>query len=57
MSRENLDARMEAMRDELYHPLAGIHSEEDWQEHKDRCGACAVHPSAPRAGIHQLEEQ
>ena len=36
MSREHFDERMEAMRDEIYHPMAGIHSEEDWQELKDR---------------------
>lgn len=39
MSRESFDERMESMRDDIYHPMAGIHSEEDWQELKDMYGS------------------
>lgn len=35
MLRENFDERMDSMREDIYHPLAGIHSDEDWQELKD----------------------
>lgn len=43
---EVIDAQLEQRRDDMTHPLLGIHSEEDWQEFKAECA-----PRLPRAVI------
>eukprot|EP00892_Ulva_mutabilis_P006303 jgi/Ulvmu1/4044/UM019_0021.1 len=35
LTREYFDARMELLRDEICHPLAGIYTDEDWVAFKD----------------------
>lgn len=38
LSREWFEARMELLRDEICHPLAGIHTDEEWAAFKDVYG-------------------
>ena len=40
MRPEVIDEQLEQRRDDMTHPLLGIHSEQDWQEFK---AACAPH--------------
>ena len=35
LSREYFDQRMDLLRDEICHPLAGIYTDQDWAAFKD----------------------
>jgi hypothetical protein len=42
LSREYFDMRMDVIKDDVCHPMAGIYSDEDWKEFKDMCDADTV---------------
>lgn len=42
LKREYFEERMNALRDEICHPLAGIYTDEDWAEFKEVYGLFSV---------------